>query len=550
MGKLKKIDVYLILFIGIVLFYCLVLARYGFEFWDTGYIPSFSWRILNGQNAYEDFIYKGPPLTLYFHAFFMKILPEFGQFYWIRITNYLLFAIQVFLVVTAFNRLYSLKNIGINKWALLSICFVISLLNFPPYPWPTTDGLFFASIAFYILSFKSKSHLHLVLIALFSVLSALTKQSFYPVPIMFLGWILLNYGYKKAISYSLFLLVFVGLFLSWIASITSLSKFIAFTTGETTKGQLFYSGFLNYFWLYDSKWLYILIVAMVSVVVLWILSKSNTISFSLITKIFALVLVAFTFILCFTFEFLIASRMAMMSCFFGLLSQCNVTLKSMQQQSTVALLLGIAWCCSISLGYPFPILFSTGIILSLLVLFQKEIEMLKKYRLFSPIVILLVVFAFSYTKYPYREVLITKLDSPLGEISPKLQFITSSKSNLEKLKDLKNLKAKYGDHFIVAPNIAMAHYLFNSNSKMPADWLINSEINKNPKAFIESASNKENYVFLEKSFLVGEELMPEKRENFSIIAEYMYQNFNHIEETNYFIVLNGNKKNEPLPQIN
>ena len=177
MGELKKIDGYFLLFTFIVSFYCLVLAHIGFEFWDTGYIPSFSWRIVNGERVYEDFLYKGPPVTLYFHAFLMKILPEVGQFYWIRVTNYLLFALQVFFTVKAFDNFYGLEKFKINKWAIMSVGFVISLLNFPPYPWPTTDGLFFASIALYFSSKLNKiKTFDLILIAFFSVLSALTKQ--------------------------------------------------------------------------------------------------------------------------------------------------------------------------------------------------------------------------------------------------------------------------------------------------------------------------------------------------------------------------------------
>ena len=102
---------------------------------------------------------------------------------------------------------------------------------------------------------------------------------------------------------------------------------------------------------------------------------------------------------------------------------------------------------------------------------------------------------------------------------------------------------KYGDNFIVAPNIAIAHYLFNSKSVLPADWLINSEINKNPKLFIDIASNTKNFIFLEKSFLFREELMPLKKEDFSVITNYIYKNFYKIDETKYFIIYNGiNKK--------
>jgi hypothetical protein len=88
----------------------------------------------------------------------------------------------------------------------------------------------------------------------------------------------------------------------------------------------------------------------------------------------------------------------------------------------------------------------------------------------------------------------------------------------------------------------MANYVFNSTSELPADWLINTEINKRPEIFIKLASNKKEYVFLEKSFLNREEFVPEKIQNFSSISYYIYKNFKTIEQTKYFIVCNGLKK--------
>ncbi len=206
MGELKKIDGYFLLFAFIVIFYCLVLAHIGFEFWDTGYITSFSWRIVNGEKVYEDFLYKGPPITLYFHAFFIKFLPEVGQFYWIRVTNYLLFAFQVFFTVKAFDNFYTLGKFNINKWAIMTIGFIISLLNFPPYPWPTTDGLFFASISLFFTSkLKENNIIYLFIIAFFSVLSALAKQSFYLIPLFFIIFITIQKGIQKGMILLLFI---------------------------------------------------------------------------------------------------------------------------------------------------------------------------------------------------------------------------------------------------------------------------------------------------------------------------------------------------------
>jgi hypothetical protein len=93
----------------------------------------------------------------------------------------------------------------------------------------------------------------------------------------------------------------------------------------------------------------------------------------------------------------------------------------------------------------------------------------------------------------------------------------------------------------------MANYLFNDTSELPADWVIETEVNRKQKMFITLASDKKNYIFLEKSFLHHEEFMPDDPEKFSSISNFIYKKFNLIEETNYFMVYNSLKKNEKLP---
>lgn len=155
--------------------------------------------------------------------------------------------------------------------------------------------------------------------------------------------------------------------------------------------------------------------------------------------------------------------------------------------------------------------------------------------------------AFSYNLKPYREAEIFSLKYSLESVSPKLKYIKTNKANFEKMTELKNLVAKYGENFIVAPNIPMANYLFNSQSELPADWIIETEVGRRQKLFIRLASDKKNYIFLEKSFLQHEEFMPEKVEDFSSISAFIYKKFNRIGETKYFLIYNALKKNEALP---
>jgi hypothetical protein len=549
MGELKKIDGYFLLFNFIVIFYCLVLAHIGFEFWDTGYIPSFSWRIVYGEKVYEDFLYKGPPITLYFHAFFMKFLPEVGQFYWIRLSNYLLFAFQVFFTVKAFDNFYDLAKYKINIWAIMIVGFIISLLNFPPYPWPTTDGLFFASIALYFSSKLDKIKVyHLFIIAFFSFLSALTKQSFYLIPLFFIIFITIQKGIQKGMILLLFILFFISLFLYWITTITTLDNFLKQTTGQTHIKDLFYAGFLNYFWIYDNKIQIYSIILIATLILYYFKFKYSTFSFKKLFETISITLLLVSIVLCFSNQFLIASRIAVISCTIALSNQIKLSIESIKFHLPLLLFLGIAWCSAISMGYAFPILFSTGIIVSIAVLFHNELQKFSKLKVI--IIFFLCLFAFSYNYKPYREQNLSKINSSLNQISPKLNYIYTTESNFKKLKELKELREKYGTKTIVAPNMAMTNYIFGSKSLFPADWIINTEVNRNSKPFINIASKKENYIFIEKSFINGEELMPHKKEKFSIIAYYIYKNFNKIEETNYFIIYNGLKINETIPKIN
>lgn len=553
MQKFFSKHLYFALFIIIIFVYCYFIAPTGFELWDTGYIPSFSWKLINGATIYKDFIYKGPPISIYFLALLMKIMPVYGQFYWIKITTYLLFSLQVYFSVSGFYNLCGEKKLILNKWSVMIICLTISLLNFSAYPWPTADGLLFASFAFYLLSLsKNLSYFKLFFIAFLCFLSALCKQSFYPVPILFLFYILLNYDFKKGFYFFIISTLLFNLFIYWLISINAFSAFVYQTTIETSKGQLLNAGFLNYFWHYDFKWIIYLII-IIPTLFLTLKNSKFTIQpylFKSFFKYLSIILLFLTVILCFSYNILMASRVGFLCCVSSLFYVIKFNLENLKKYSVVILLLSISWCTSISLGYSFPIFFSTGIILSITYLFQDELVYLKRKKVLTAIGILLALIAFSYNQRPYREKNIFELTYSLDSISPKIKYFKSSKETKEKLLDLKSLIKKYGNNYIIAPNIPIAHYLFGTKSVLPADWVINTEVSKNPKLFITIASNKENFIFLEKSFLQGEEFMSDDKDDFSVISSYIYKNFKKINDTKYFIIYNGIEKNEVIPKIN
>ncbi|MCY1478332.1 hypothetical protein D3C87_387120 [compost metagenome] len=551
MKTISTNTIYCSLFFIVIAIYCLFTARYGFETWDTGYIPSFSWRIANGQDVYKDFVYKAPPSTLYFQAIFIKTLPAAAQFYYIKIVNYLLFALQVFLAVKSFTNFYPLQ-FKFNKWALMTVGFVISLLNFTAYPWPTTDGLLFAVIALYILSLsrnRKSSIAQLFTIAFFCLLAALTKQSFYLIPFGFFLVIACMQGIKKGVQFLAFFLVFISLSFLWINYTSSINDFLEQTTGQTHFKDLLYSGFLDYVWTYPKVSFLLPLIILLAYLLLYF-PKKKAITFPEYLKNLSIVLLVISISLCFFREFLMASRIAMLSATFAVISKIIKDRNNFRYYIPILLTLLIAWSCSISMGYNYPIFFSTGIILSLIILFSEDVDKVYNPRLFILGGSIILLLAYSSNFRPYREKQISELNYPLDAISPKLKYLKTNKDNREKLLDLKSLIEKYGNRYIVAPSFPMAHYVFNTQSVLPADWLTNNEVNRDPSRFLKIASEKENFIFLEKSFLDGsEEFMFDKKEDFSVIAVYIYKNFKKIDETRHFIIYNTIEKNEEFPVI-
>lgn len=539
---MKTLNYKIILFL-IISFYCLILSQYGMETWDTGYMSSFAWRIVNGQHVYEDFIYKFPPVTIYAHAFFMKILPETGQFFYFRIIAYLSFLLQVYFFVSGTYLIYNIKKV--NKWGLIILCFLISWLNFPPYPWPTTDGLFYASIAFWIVAKNTTVNFaQLFLIAFFSLLSALSKQSFYLIPLLILVWIYLRYNLKASLYYIISLSILLGIFVILICKITTWQNFKQQLNGTLDLRDLYIVGFHHYVFMPFKFFVALTIIISAS---LFIYLKKTNQKISQLTPHLKKIAIAFLLVAIFLFlinKFFAASFLAFDVAAIALLYSYFEKKKTISYLFPLVVLIAISWSVSISLGYQTTLLFATGIILTFITLFENEVSINpKKYILIG---LPLCLVAFASNKNPYHEDSILELNYSLESISPKLKYIKTKKETFEKHLELKQLIKKYGENYIVAPSMPMANYLFNTQSQLPGDWLLDHEIDGQNERFIKICSNKKNYIFIEKSFVTGEDFKEATIEA-SPTAWYIYKKFNKIDTTKYFIVYNSIKPNEKLP---
>ncbi|MFM2229396.1 MAG: hypothetical protein RL607_654 [Bacteroidota bacterium] len=534
----------LLLLLGLVAFW----ATQGFDLWDSGYIAGYSWRIAQGELPYRDFFYKGPPATLFLWSLGIQFLPTLGQFFYLKCLNWMLFLLQTQLWFKGIQ-----KGFGITlpySTLLLGMGILFSVQFFPMYPWPTTDGLFFSSVAFYLwtLCFKKyRIHFYIPWIGLFSILAALSKQSFYVVPIAFLLATAIRYKPITVFYLALAQMASIGLFIWGFLQFTSLEQFLAHTTGETTFNDLWYTGIYNY--LCPSRsWVLVWIPLGLLTIPLLIYTLRVKITWKKGFQYAAILWGIYGLFWAVVVSFQEGSRLLVLSTGLFLISYCTRNPEDRHKAGVLVLVFTAAWSASISLGYPFPIFMGSALLVILYLGINEQFPHFTP--LFIGVVSIGCISGTVYQFHPYAEQPLSELHYNLGQISPKLEGIQTSKLHFEKLKDLKSLHQQYRTKKqIVAPNIPIYYYVMGIQNPLPADWLLNWEIHRDPKTLLEIASKKENVIFVEKSFVQGNELfMPKNRADFSVVSDYIVRHFQKINETKYFMVFKGTPLHAPLPQ--
>ena len=526
---LQKKIVYPFVFFAILAFYCVYIAKNGFEEWDTGFIAGLAWRIINGEVMYRDFIYTKPPVTPYFASIFMYLLPQNGQFYYIRCINLILFAVQVSLTVFAVNNIFNLKKLNFNLWGIITVGFIISWLNFSPYPWYTQDGLLFASAALYFKSkYKSPGFLQLFVIALFAMLSALSKQSFYLIPLLFLAWMFIDFGFKKALWFGSQLAIIAGILLVIVLQMTTLTVFLADITGQAHFNDLYYTCIYGY--LHKNVKLYMLLFIISCLAGANYKSIQNT-KFASIFKWFIIIQLLTTIVLLAIREAGLGSIIAFNGCVTALFYNYFILKKEFKYLFPIVALLVIAWSATVSWGYPYPLLYTTGIVVATIVLMEDVIKIIGSTKL-TAIGVLLCVLGLSYNWMPYRDSNITQLTYDMGAISPKLKYIKTDKETFDQHNELKMLISKYHAPYIVTTNFSGTHYIFGNKNPLMADWMINSETSFRVEKMVADAAASNGYIFLEKEFnRKGLDL-----KTFSYFSQYIKDNCIPLEKRTYFTV--------------
>ncbi|EGY25599.1 putative membrane protein [Desulfovibrio sp. A2] len=153
-------------------------APYGMDTTDFGFFYGHAWRILQGEVPYRDFFYVKPPLSLYWHAFWLWLTPERFSVLAGKAGFYAEMLAASWLGALYLARAVDLRRLGVPLPLLATLGFVWSVHSFPPMPWHTVEGVLFGAGALYAVAAG-----HPLLAGMLAAASALTKQSYALMPL-------------------------------------------------------------------------------------------------------------------------------------------------------------------------------------------------------------------------------------------------------------------------------------------------------------------------------------------------------------------------------
>jgi hypothetical protein len=539
------------LFFLLPVLYFFLYGPYGLDDVDGGYTMGYVYRILSGQVPYRDFILVRPPLSIYLHCIPAFIFPSSHLLILERFIIYLNFAATALVSVWIIRQHFDLKKYQLDSYLLASIIFVFSVHNYPPMALHTTDGILLGVMGIYFLSSKN-SVTGIFFGMLFLVSSALTKQSFYPMPLAGLLYLFLTKSSRSVITGVLSLFVLAGGIYLLASAYHLIQPFVFWTNGSTHLKDFLEAGVFQYFKV-TIKHIKSIFILLASFFVLKIISKR----FFKVNLEYGWLLVFYsakTFIQVllnsyyFHGNFIKTENPYSHPQLFFLISGAGILWIIFKERKkdtaliTLCFLLALSWCSSLSWGYATPILFSAPLMFGVIWI-NSEFFHFSRPRLLYYFLLTggLVCFGFAYYYCPMRIAIIPNYDSTrkdftydMGTVFPKLSSIRSDQNTFSKYTELKTLASKYGDHFKTLPTILLANYLTDTQSPINIDWPMDREINFNGDSIIYQLNKSNCYVFVDTVQIARMNTV-----NYgwgSLATLYVMSHWKKIEDTHYFQV--------------
>ena len=530
-GRLRVISIIL------PIIYFLAFGFWGFSDTDQGFIQALSWRIINGQVPYLDFIYVRPPVSPYLHTIPFYILPDQWVILGERFLFYLFISLSVFWTTRSLEVHFDFQKIGLSRELFAILAFIFSVHNFPPMAWHTVDGIFFASWGVNRIT-RGKTPFQYGLGLIFLFLAAMSKQAFYPLVIAGPGLLWILQGRKNALKGFLISIIPLLIILTAILFISPqwFSLMIKQTTSSSRLSDLLEVGILRYLkpffiitlplvfaWrfnrLYDWKYLPVSIfgLSFLGLLVLHIVKVFQTNSY---------IGPSYGFSQGF---FLLAAGIAIKD--FWLNNKAS---------SLLLFLLLVSWCTGISWGYANNMLFFSPILFGFIYILYHELGFIvPRYFLGGICIILIWIFGTLY-QYPYRDAPRSNITDSPGNYFSEFNYLYTGDEFNSKSKELFELRKTYTESFTVLPAYPLANFITHSPNPLSIDWAHNAEaLYPIYKTQLEEELNqKTNYVFVQLDRL---DEANDSTAYGSLLTKYVIDHWEIIETGKYFRVYQKKK---------
>lgn len=419
---------------------------------DQQYLLGLSWRMFRGEAIYTDFDYVRPPLSPWLHQVWF-FLPASVALVAGRMAMVIQLAISSWLlsrVLLPSSRQY--------VWAFL-LSFLVSLHNFPTMPWHTIDGVFFGAVGIWCLTRESSwKYAGWWMICL----SAMTKQSFFPlIPAALLWQLLDSPGQWKSHLAGLLTGLGVGtLLVWWIAGPALEDGMIGMIMGSGSLEDVIQAGIFQY------------VIPLVPAIVIISLKyaaglyRYHSVEKWLYPLSLTLLLGSWVF-LSLTKGETVSPPFRVAHILFWVAFWEAIQRYRRSKDLTWMMALTLAWCASLSWGYQTPILVAAPLVL---ITDPDRLQKLIVPVLAASAIVLAGVF------YPYRESFPTvSLPEETQPAYPTLAGIQTGKEITEELEELAEWSTRFSGSFTVLPNWPLIHCLTTTDNPIRIDWAHNAE---------------------------------------------------------------------------
>lgn len=528
--------------LAVPLAYLALYTPLGMDTTDFGYFYGYAWRILEGQIPYRDFYYIKPALPLYWHAFWLWLTP--GQWEILAGKAGFLFTLLIasWLSALCLQKLFDLEKLGLPLPLLASAGFVFSIHSFPHMPWHTADGALFCAAALYFGACGRS-----IASGCAAACAMLCKQSFLLVPAGLLIFLILRFrSPRKCAIFAAAWLASLSLFFAWIWANGAWAAFRAMTTGQLDIREALDAGI----WIYlRQNWILPCLA-----ILPWLAcraSRKKTPDFLLPAYVYLALLMLWQIYIIRASKVWVGYGASWPTLFMLLGGLCVLFPRSFLLPAASPALAGRALACSaglgamlvaswstaISGGYKIPAMMATPLLFSFFMAHRRlggSVRRLAWASLFCGLILFGAAYQYPYI-FPVRPLERADLVYDAGEVYPMARGVKVDRVMLEKLRELKELRAKYGPNYKTLPGFSFAYYLNRDYPVYSSDWLINWEINGDVDRLVKELEDKDLFVFME-----WDQMDAEKADNYERAAygvpQAVRKTWKIIDETPHFVV--------------